>query len=98
MTGTIIFSGDDEAYLAWLLQNPDGFVVNSRRNTFDPDYLVLHKAKCRTISHQFDDGRYTERNYVKICASRREDLRDYLSRKTGRDRGFSKACSKCSPI
>ena len=95
MTSPIIFSGDDEAYFAWLRKYPDGFVVNGRRHKFDPDYLVLHRAVCGSISREVDDGQYTERGYIKICAATREDLQQYLARKTGRQNGFSKECSLC---
>ena len=97
MTGAIIYSGDDEAYFAWLRKNPYGFVVNGRRNKFDPDYLVLHRAGCPSISREINDGRYTERSYLKICAAQRGELKDYLSRKTGRKDGFSKECRLCHP-
>ena len=39
------FFNDDDSYLCWLAQNPDGFVVNSNRVPVG-SYLVLHRASC----------------------------------------------------
>lgn len=44
----LLFSGDDEEYLRWVDEHPDGYVVNVRRN-FDPSYVVLHRSSCHTI-------------------------------------------------
>ena len=40
---TIFIENDDEGYLSWIRENPDGFVVNMR-DWLDPTYLVLHRA------------------------------------------------------
>jgi hypothetical protein len=39
---------DEDAYLAWLADNPDGFVVNADRPP-RPAYLMLHRADCSTL-------------------------------------------------
>ena len=39
------FVNDDDGYLRWLAQNPDGFVVNSNRVPVS-SYLILHRASC----------------------------------------------------
>ncbi len=39
------FFNDDDGYLRWLAQNPDGFVVNSNRVPVS-SYLILHRASC----------------------------------------------------
>jgi len=36
---------NDDGYLRWLAQNPDGFVVNSNRVPVS-SYLILHRASC----------------------------------------------------
>ena len=39
----------DGAYLAWLRANPAGYVLNTGR-THPPEYMVLHRANCPSIS------------------------------------------------
>ena len=43
------FVNDDDGYLRWLAQNPDGFVVNSNRVPVG-SYLILHRASCKWIN------------------------------------------------
>ena len=43
------FNIADKTYLKWLVENPTGFVLNTRK-TFDPNYIVLHKASCHTVT------------------------------------------------
>jgi hypothetical protein len=38
------------SYLAWTVAHPDGFVLNVRRRS-DADYVILHRASCRSISN-----------------------------------------------
>ena len=45
----IEFKNDEDGYFAWLTAHPTGFVLNVRANA-DPDYVVLHRASCGTIS------------------------------------------------
>jgi hypothetical protein len=89
----VVFSGDSIEYLVWIEQNPDGFVVNSRRR-FDSQYVVLHRASCRTISNALRAG-YTERGYVKICAPRLDSLERVLSMMRRSSEAFSTRCSIC---
>lgn len=93
-----LFNGDDAAYLSWLARNPDGYVLNARRN-LTPDYMVLHRAGCRTIGdygQKSRNGGFTERSYVKVCASSPEYLRTWL-RGHGRTNGEpSSICSICN--
>jgi hypothetical protein len=70
----IEFRDDEAGYLSWIASNPDGFVLNVRR-TPDPDYVVLHRASCRSISTTREPGAYTCRGYRKICAADMHELR-----------------------
>lgn len=45
----VVFRDDDDGYLACLAAHPVGFVLNVNRSP-RPDYLILHRASCRTIS------------------------------------------------
>ncbi len=94
----IVFDGNDEAFRHWLSENPDGFVVNTYRPNGSPNYLVLHRATCGTIWRaEGNDGQWSERDYMKICAATVEDLQR-MARRFGRDAGdFSKVCGICNP-
>lgn len=95
-----IFRDDEMGYLEWLERHPNGFVVNSRR-TLDPEYLVLHRARCTSIrrysSMDTDPGGFTERGYVKMCSGSIEELEGHLKRLTNHRSAFSKLCSFCKP-
>lgn len=62
--------------------------------------MVIHSAKCPKISHynrMARQGGFTERSYIKICATSIEELREW-TRQNGRpDGSFSRVCSKCMP-
>ena len=96
----MVFDGNDADYMAWLVRNPDGFVVNIRRQP-DPDYMLLHRASCHSISRytkSTSPGGFTERSYIKVCAGSIEELRDWVRRNGRADGSFSKECSLCAPI
>lgn len=42
------FVDDDVAYLDWLADHPEGFVLNTGRNP-SAAYLMLHRTSCGTI-------------------------------------------------
>jgi len=91
------FRGDDAGYLDWLATHPDGYVLNVRRNA-SPDYVVLHRASCGSISNRaLAPGAYTERGYRKICADTAEGLRTAAAREGRPDGSFSRRCGLCSP-
>jgi hypothetical protein len=63
------FRNDDLNYLAWTTAHPNGFVLNVRRSP-DPNYVVLHRASCKSISNEKQKpDAFTGRNYRKICAA-----------------------------
>lgn len=66
-----LFSDAEARYLAWLAANPTGWVVNTTRRP-DPEYLVLHRATCASISTAH--ANYTTHGYMKVCAQTRADL------------------------
>jgi hypothetical protein len=92
-----IFDNDAE-YSGWLAAHPDDYVVNTRSG-YSPSYMVLHRSSCSTIdpsTSSSDAGAFTERGYIKICATNLESLRS-LARALGRkDGSFSAECSKCA--
>jgi hypothetical protein len=94
----VLFENDDLAYLRWLADNSDGYVVNMRKRQ-DDSYLVLHRASCFSITRypdmDNDPGGFTERAYRKLCAASIADLKEYLSKVTNKRDPFSKRCSLC---
>lgn len=90
------FTDDDAGYMRWISDHPGGFVVNIERGE-RPDYAVLHRATCTSISRDREDGAYTERGYMKVVSASLEELRSY-ARSIGRaDGSFSKQCDHCQP-
>lgn len=94
-----VFQYDESGYLEWIMKNPDGYVVNTRR-VLDPKYLVLHRASCWSIhthrNQESDPGGFTERSYQKICSLNVSELEEYLIRVTRAQKAFTKVCSLCS--
>ena len=89
------FIENDKGYLNWLDEHREGFVINSHRIS-DPKYLVLHRARCSSISRPgVEPGAWTERGYIKICSEDINSLRAFV-RENGRTDGtFSNECSFC---
>ena len=65
-SSVVVFRDDDAGYLQWLKAHPSGFVLNAARRP-RPDYLVLHRANCRTIAAQPARGRIWTGPYIKVC-------------------------------
>jgi hypothetical protein len=91
----IEFKDDDIAYLRWLNMHPDGYVVNTTRNK-SPDYMVLHRASCQSISQYSSiakPGGFTERGYIKVCADQLNSLKSWVRRSGCPNGTFSSECS-----
>ena len=59
----LVFRDDDAGYLAWIEANPDGYVINTRRQ-IDANYLVFtvrHAGQLGTI-HAWTPGPAVSRN------------------------------------
>ncbi|MDQ2861011.1 MAG: hypothetical protein M3T55_09875 [Pseudomonadota bacterium] len=92
--------GNDESYLRWLSDHPNGFVLNTRKEPA-PRYMVLHSARCTTISlagAPYRESGYTERAYRKICSNEISNLRTWVRCHGRLDGSFSKECRKCTPV
>jgi hypothetical protein len=100
--GSVLFFVDDEdGYLAWTKDHPEGFVVNTTR-TPTPKYMVLHRSGCATIteySGAATAGGFTEREYAKACAGSIDELKAWVRRHGGRGGLFTSVdCSACQPL
>jgi hypothetical protein len=90
------FFHNENGYLNWLRSHPQGFVINTGRSK-NTNYMVLHHAWCRQISKyskNADPGGFTERDYIKICASDLSSLRDWV-RQHGRSDGTFSTEHQC---
>jgi len=93
----IEFLNDDEGYLSWIATNTNGFVLNVQRMA-DPNYVVLHRANCGSIStDKQEPGAYTTRDYRKVCAANMTELQLAAKREGRVDGSFSKRCGLCKP-
>ena len=63
-----IFRDDEAGYLGWLASHPAGFVLNAARKP-RPNYLILHRATCRTISGRPTRGGPWTGPYIKVCSN-----------------------------
>lgn len=86
------FVNDDGGYLAWLRENPEGFVVNSQRLSTS-GYLVLHRASCKQINTP-NRANWTTTGYIKTCSKDVASLADWARRETG---GDLMQCGICKP-
>ena len=57
---------NDDGYLRWLAQNPDGFVVNSNRVPVS-SYLILHRASCNGST--LFTVNWPTTGYIKTCST-----------------------------
>ena len=86
---------DDEGYERWLDQNPDGLLVNTKRQP-SATYLMLHRATCGHISsHRPNVDWHWTRDYVKVCATGRQELEEWARRDLG---GTLVDCRSCLPM
>ena len=88
----IIFINEDDAYLRWIEENPNGFVVNAN-NPPRSDYLILHKSTCRTISSDHTSN-WTTNQYLKVCSNNVDELSTWAKNRIG---GALTPCPICEP-
>ena len=86
------FVNDDDGYLNWLAQNPDGFVVNSNRVPVG-SYLIQHRASCKWINAATRTN-WTTTGYIKTCSNDLTALAGWAEREIG---GSLKPCKSCQP-
>lgn len=77
-----VFRDDDAGYLAWLAEHPDGFVLNVARPP-RANYLILHRASCRTISGRPARGGPWTGPYIKVCSEDKLEIAAWTGRHTG---------------
>src|SRR5438105_626462 len=76
-----VFKDSEDDYLNWIAHHPEGFVVNTYRNPH-PGYLMLHSARCGTISTP-NRHNYTTTEFIKVCSLSVGSLSDWATAQTG---------------
>ena len=90
----LVIKDDNRAYLGWPANHPTGFVVNAERNP-RPEYLILHRATCGTITGVPARGsRWTTGGFLKACSEDRADLERWAQDQVG---GTLHPCGLCRP-
>lgn len=87
------FLNDDAGYVSWLTAHPHGFVLNTYPHVTS-DYLILHRAACRTINRPLADGREWTRQYGKTCDDDRASVELWAMDQTG---SSVQPCTHCLP-
>lgn len=84
------FEDDDAGYERWLTGHPNLFVLNTARNPA-PNYLMLHRATCRTIVGTPACGTRWTSEYIKFCGEQTE-LEQFAQSHLG---GTASPCRLC---
>lgn len=79
----IRFDDEEDAYVRWLAEHPDGFVANVDRARTMPQYPMLHLASHGLISSERIGG-FTTGAYLKICGTDLTKLEGALTAEYGR--------------
>jgi hypothetical protein len=87
------FVNDDEGYLNWLQENPQGLVVNSHRRPLS-SYLMLHRTSCKHIKPPAYTN-FTTTDFIKTCSNEVAALAKWARVETG---GQLKPCGICKPV
>lgn len=87
------FERDDDGYVAWLAAHPSGFVLNTCMHVTS-DYLVLHRARCRTVNRPLAPSRSWTHAYGKTCSDTREELDAWALQRAGKP---NQPCGICRP-
>ncbi|MGI3062739.1 hypothetical protein [Vibrio alginolyticus] len=91
------FEANDEAYLCWVRDNPNKFILTSNKSLTDR-HTTIHRSDCRlitTLQGNAKSGGFTERQYIKVWANTINELIVWLRlQKAGAE---FKCCTKCNP-
>ena len=89
-----IFVDDDSAYVHWVGENPNGYVVNTYRQP-SRSYLVLHRSNCRTVTGKPTHGAEWTVNYAKVCSNDLAELAGWARQNFELQRIVG--CKNCKP-
>ncbi|MFN8614050.1 MAG: hypothetical protein U0931_41345 [Vulcanimicrobiota bacterium] len=86
------FVDEDQSYLGWIAQHPDGYVLNVPRSLTAANLAKFHKASCWTVTRA-TGGPWTA-EYIKLCADSLADLQSWAQEHV---RGTVSDCGTCHP-
>jgi len=89
----LIFTDDDDGYLAWLSKHPYGFVLNAERSP-RAAYVKLHRTSCGHIQGRPSNGVSWTTDLLKACSESRIEIERWVRTETG---GTPSACGHCHP-
>lgn len=90
-----IFKNNDQGYILWLNQNPNGVVINAN-NPPNANYLVAHRASCYTINaSKPSPGKDWTNKYIKVCGESLSEVTDWTIDEFGVK---PYCCRHCSPV
>ena len=89
-----VFVDADADYVRWLETHPGSYVLNTYRKPH-PDYLILHRAACKSISRTAAEPiAWTSGGYIKACANSVQDLAGWCRVVAGAE---PQPCGQCRP-
>ncbi len=95
-----VHDGDDEAYLNWLAEHPDGFVLNAKRLGTD-GVCSIHRATCahiHVVRNHAAAGSFTQRGGIKLCSASINALVAHISSMKSGPLLEIKRCKRCEAI
>lgn len=97
MTDFKIFYNEpnDDNYWEWLKLNPQGYVVNPKKNHKTNDFKY-HRPDCIHIADTSDSFTFTTKGKRKICSNDLAEVLNELKKYKGYNGVFT-ACSSCRP-
>lgn len=87
----IFYDNDEDAYIAWVLDNQDGFVANIDRELNVPQYPMVHKTSHKLMSSP-KIGNFTTGDYTKFCSTNLAELERYAKQKYTRQLTYCAVC------
>ena len=89
----IDFIDDDDGYLAWVANNPDGFVLNCH-HTREKETHRIHRATCSSIRGRPAKGELWTHDYIKLCSAECENLEQWVRDQVGEEPIFCPMCMR----
>ena len=89
---------DDDDYIKWIDENPNGFVLNIHRrknpSNIHKSHPRIHFANCRQLENINNPGSSTTGDYFKVCSNSIEELEQWSWFKYQKGLNPCKICKK----
>ena len=87
---------DDGAYIDWLKNNKNGFVLNIDKGGTQSIYPKLHKASCSSFPIEKKDKNWTTKasDYFKVCSNSIEELEQWSLNTYNKELTPCRTCKK----